>query len=74
MKLLESYLLGRWNRKGMDDDFPPHKALDPSRNEVIEGLLACALATDILIREAGDEDAVFQSKCLILHHPPFETT
>jgi len=58
----------------MDDDVPPHEALDPSRNELVEGLLACSLATDILIREAGDEDTVFQSKCSILHHHLFEVT
>lgn len=46
----------------MDDDVPPYEALNPSRNEIIEGLLACSLATDILIREASDEDAVSQSE------------
>ena len=53
----------------MDDDVPPHEALDPNRSEIIEGLLACSLATDILFREADDEDTDFQSKCLTLHHP-----
>ena len=43
---------------------PPYEALNPSRDEIIEGLLACSLATDILIREADDEDAVAQSKHL----------
>jgi len=62
LRLLESYLLGRWDRNGMDDDVPPHDALDPSRSEIVEGLLACSLATDILIRGGGDEDAISQSK------------
>jgi len=72
--LLESYLLGRWDRKGMDDDVPPHDALDSSRNEIVEGLLACSLATDILIREGSDEGAIFQSECSMSHHPPLEVT
>ena len=62
LRLLESYLLGRWDHKGADDDVPPYEALDPNKNEIIEGLLACSLATDILIREADDEDAVSQSE------------
>lgn len=49
----------------MDDDVPPYEALNPNRDEIIEGLLACSLATDILIREASDEDVVCQSKDLI---------
>lgn len=49
----------------MDDDVPPYEALNPNRGEVIEGLLACSLATDILIREANDEGAVSLSKYLI---------
>ena len=62
LKLLESYLLGRWGRKGMDDDVPPYEALNPSRDEITEGLLACSLATDILVREADDEDDLSQSE------------
>jgi len=46
----------------MDDDVPPYEVLDPSRNEIIESLLACSLATDILIREANDECSVSQSE------------
>ena len=45
----------------MDDDVPPYEALNSSRTEIIQGLLACSLATDILIREANDEDAISQS-------------
>ncbi|KAF9652285.1 hypothetical protein BDM02DRAFT_3089375 [Thelephora ganbajun] len=64
LKLLESYLLERWDHKGMDDDVPLYEALNPSRNEIIEGILSCSLATDILIREADDEDSVSQiRKC-----------
>lgn len=62
LRLLESYLLGRWDHKGMDDDVPPCEALDPNRGEIIEGLLACSLATDILIRETKDEDTASQSE------------
>jgi hypothetical protein len=62
LRLLESYLLGRWDHKGADDDAPPYEALHPNKKEIIEGLLACSLATDILIREAEDEDAVSQSE------------
>ena len=61
LRLLESYLLGRWDRKGMEDNVPPYEALNSSRGEIIQGLLACSLATDILIREANDEDAVSHS-------------
>lgn len=64
LRLLESYLLGRWGHKGMDDEVPPCEALDPNRDEIIEGLLACSLATDILIRETRDEDAASQSEYL----------
>jgi hypothetical protein len=70
LKLLESYLLGRWDHKGVDDDVLPYEALDLSRDEIIDGLLACSLATDILIREANDEDAVSQSKHLIPQQSP----
>lgn len=68
LRLLESYLLGRWDRKGLDDDVSPYDALDPNRNEIIEGLLACSLATDILIREANDEDSASQSEYSILRN------
>lgn len=64
LRLLESYLLGRWDHKGMDDEAPPCEALDPDRDEIIEGLLACSVATDILIRETRDEDITSQSECL----------
>jgi hypothetical protein len=69
LRLLESYLLGRWDCKGMDDDALPHEDLNSSRGEIIQGLLACSLATDILIREANDEDAVSQGGYPILHDP-----
>ena len=69
LRLLESYLLGRWDRKGMDDDVPPYQTLDPSKSEIIEGLLACSLATDILICEANDEDTVSQSEYLLFYNP-----
>lgn len=72
MKLLESYLLGRWDHKGTDDEVPPYKALDSSRSEIIEGLLACSLVTDIAIREANDEGAASQSEYLMLHNSPLE--
>lgn len=72
LRLLESYLLGRWDHKGFDSDVPPHEVLDSSRSETIEGLLACCLATDILIREADDEDPVSQSKCSLLRNPLHE--
>ena len=53
----------------MDDDVPPYQTLDPSKNEIIEGLLACSLATDILICEANDGDAVSQSEYLLPYIP-----
>ena len=68
LRLLESYLLGRWDRKGVDDDVPPYEALNPSRDEIVKGLVACSLTTDILIREANGEDAA-QSMCLIPQQP-----
>lgn len=68
LRLLESYLLGRWDRNGIDDDVSPYEALDPSRNEIIEGLLACSLATDILIRESNDEGALSQREYSIRHN------
>jgi hypothetical protein len=69
LRLLESYLLGRWDHKGVDDDVSPYEALDPNRDEIIEGLLACSLATDILISEVDDEDDVSQSKYLTPRNP-----
>lgn len=53
----------------MDDDVPPYEALNSSRNEITEGLLACSLATDILICEASGEGAVSQCEYLTLHNP-----
>ena len=49
----------------MDDDASPYEALNPGRNEIIEGLLACSLATDILAREVNDEHVLSQSEYLI---------
>ena len=67
LRLLESYLLGRWDRKGTSDDAPACEVLDSNRGEIIEGLLACSLATDILVREADSEDGVSQSEFSRLH-------
>lgn len=53
----------------MDGDVPPYEALNSSKNEMIEGLLACSLATDILIREGNDEEAVSQSEYSMLRDP-----
>ena len=50
----------------MNEDIPPYEALDSSRSEIVEGLLACSLATDILIREADNEDSASESKSLPL--------
>ena len=52
----------------MDNDVPPFENLNLSQQEIIEGLLACSLATDILIREANDEDAVSHSEYSLLHN------
>lgn len=69
LRLLESYLLGRWDHKGTEDDIPPCEILNQNRDELIEGLLACSLATDILVREASDEDDVSQSECSVPYSP-----
>lgn len=54
----------------MDDDTRPYEALNSSRNEIVEGLLACSLATDVLIRETNDEDVVSQSEYLKTQSSP----
>ena len=66
LRLLESYLLGRWDSREANDDVPLHEALNPNRDEIIEGLLSTSLATDILTLEANDDDDVSQSERLIL--------